>query len=375
MTEPMRVLQVLATSGGGVGRHVRAVSTGRRAAGDAVVVAGPSSTAEAFDFASAGIPFLPVEIADRPRPAADARAVAALRRACRRADVVHAHGLRAGALAVAAARLAPHRPAVVVTLHNAPVGGVRVAVVHAVLERLVARGADVVLGVSGDLVRRQQDLGARDVQRALVPAPTGPRPRTGPVATRRALAVPDGAALLVTVARLAPQKGLDLLLDAVALLGRDGLPVLAVVAGDGPLHEHLSGRLRAQALPVRLLGRREDATDLLVAADIVVVPSVWEGQPLVVQEALRVGAAVVATDVGGTGEVSGDAAVLVPAGDPPALAAAIGALVRDPGARADLAARARRRASRLPTDADAVRQLGQVYQRVVVSRRPPPSGP
>ena len=64
-----------------------------------------------------------------------------------------------------------------------------------------------------------------------------------------------------------------------------------------------------------LLGRRDDVADLLAAADVVVVASLWEGQPLAVQEALRAGPPVVATDAGGTAEVTGDAAVLVPPGD------------------------------------------------------------
>ncbi|MFP5390056.1 MAG: EAL domain-containing protein, partial [Gammaproteobacteria bacterium] len=81
--------------------------------------------------------------------------------------------VRAGALAVLAVRTLPagRRPGVVVTLHNLPVGGRAVRAVSAVLERVVARGADAVLGVSGDLVDRARRLGAAHAERALVPAP------------------------------------------------------------------------------------------------------------------------------------------------------------------------------------------------------------
>ncbi len=98
--------------------------------------------------------------------------------------------------------------------------------------------------------------------------------------------------------------------------------------------------------PLRLLGVRRDVPDLLGAADVVVVPSRWEGQPLVVQEALRAGAAVVATDAGGTREVTGDAARLVPPGDAAALAGAIEGLLEDPAGprRARAAARGAGRA-------------------------------
>src|SRR5699024_3406701 len=129
-------------------------------------------------------------------------------RLARGADVLHAHGLRAGAAAVLATRLLPRRPAVVVTLHNAPVGGRRVQAVAGALERIVARGADRVLGVSGDLVARATARGARGASRALVPAPARPRaPRSGPAQVRTSLGLATEDVLLVTVARLAPQKG------------------------------------------------------------------------------------------------------------------------------------------------------------------------
>jgi glycosyltransferase involved in cell wall biosynthesis len=359
---------VLGTSGGGVGRHVRALADGLTGAGAQVRVAGPDATRTAFGFTG----FEAVETSDRPRPAADLRAVRRLRGLARSADVVHAHGLRAGALAVLARAglRGDQRPGLVVTLHNARVSGGRVAAVHAVLERLVARGADAVLVVSGDLGERMRALRASRVTRALVPAPVAATGLAGAPVDRRTvragLRVPDGTMLLLTVARLAPQKGLGLLLDAVAALqATAGVPpVLAVVAGDGPLEHELRAAAGARGLPVRLLGRREDVPALLAAADVVVVPSVWEGQPLVVQEALRAGAVVVATDVGGTGEVAGDAALLVPGGDPAALASALARAVTEPQTATDLRARALARAAELPSDADAVAQVSAVYAAV-----------
>lgn len=366
----MRVMLVLGTSGGGVGRHVRALERDLPAvpvpAGGTpltVSVAGPAQTREAFGYND----FHVLDVADRPRPRADAAAVRRLRRLTRDVDAVHAHGLRAGALAVLA-NAGRRRPAVVVTLHNALVGGGRTAAVHAVLERLVARGADAVLVVSGDLGARMRALGARQVERALVPAP--PRPATPGVTAadvRARLGVPDGTALAVTVGRLAPQKGLGLLLDAAALLAGGGAaerPVLVAVAGDGPLREQLQARIDAERLPVHLLGHRDDVPDLVAAADVVLSTSVWEGQPLNVQEALRAGAAVVATDVGGTREVTGDAADLVPYGDAAALAAAVRRVVDDADHAADLRRRAAERADGLPTDADAAAQVAAVLRTV-----------
>jgi glycosyltransferase involved in cell wall biosynthesis len=107
---------------------------------------------------------------------------------------------------------------------------------------------------------------------------------------------------------------------------------------------------------------------LLAAADVVVVPSIWEGQPLIVQETLRAGRPLVATRAGGIAELTGDdAALLVPPGDPGALAAAVTRLLDDPAAAARLAAAARDRAALLPSETAAVDQVFSLYQRV---RRP-----
>ncbi|RYV50578.1 glycosyltransferase [Pengzhenrongella frigida] len=371
----LRVLQVLGSSAGGVARHVAQIAAALAAPvpnglGAMVRVAGPAALGA--DLAPTGGPvtFRAVAITDRPRPG-DAGVVLRLRALAAGADVVHAHGLRAGTLVVLATRMvrAP-RPRVVVTLHNLPVGGRAVRGVSALLELVVARGADVVLGVSGDLVERSRARGARGGERALVPAPSRPHPNADRAAVRRELALTDDTALVVTVGRLAPQKGLDTLLDAAVELGaavEQGAAdrhVLWAVAGDGPLEEHLAERSARLAAPVRLLGRRGDVPDLFAAADVVVSTAVWEGQPIGIQEALQLGAPVVATDAGGTREVTGDrGAVLVPVGDATAIAAAVARLLADPGERAALAAQARARAAELPDLADVVDQLRRVYAR------------
>lgn len=358
-----RVLQVLGSSAGGVARHVEQVAAALAAAGDRVVVAGPSALAGVVvpEGSDPGVRFTPVEIADRPH-ASDLRAVARIAALAREADAVHAHGLRAGALTVLAVRGRPgRRTRVVVTLHNLPVGGRAIRTVSAVLGRVVARGADVVLGVSGDLVDLARSQGARTAERALVPAPARPGPTTDPGSTRAALGLAPDGDLVVTVARLAPQKGLDTLVAAAAeaAVRRPGLVWL--VAGDGPGHDDLTARIAASGAPVRLLGRRGDVADLMAAADVVASTAVWEGQPLAVQEALALGAAVVATDAGGTREVTGDAAVLVPVGDAPALAAAVADVLSDPARRDLLRAAAAARATQLPTLPDVLAQLSRVY--------------
>ncbi|WP_258572370.1 glycosyltransferase family 4 protein [Actinomadura parmotrematis] len=368
----MRVALVLGTAAGGLGRHVRAVAAGLAERGAGVVVCGPAATEESYGFTGPGVRFAEVDVADRPRPVQDARAVLRLRRLLADADVVHAHGLRAGALAIAAtARVAPGPlrlsrggAPVVVTLHNAVLAGGRTAAVYGALERVVARGAAMVLGVSPDLEERMRALHARRVGLALVPSPAPDAPPDPAARDRVRAALGAGERpLIVTVGRLADQKGLPTLLDAAAGWDRRAPKPLVAIAGDGPLRPELEARIGAEDLPVRLLGHRADVPDLLAAADVAVVPSVWEGQPLIVQEILRAGRPLVATRVGGIPVMVGaDAALLVEPGEAEALERAVASVLDDPELAARLGAAALRRAGTLPTERDAVDQLAGIYR-------------
>lgn len=353
----MRVLLVLGTSAGGVGRHVHGLASGLVAQGHSVVVACPQEVEDRFGFAGTGARHVALTVTDRPHPLRDLRALSTLGDLLRHADVVHAHGLRAGALSCLAAT--GSQVPVVVTLHNAaPAGGVT-GRVYAVLERVVARRATLVLGVSADLVDRMAHLGARVGGLAVIPGPPPPERAVDAQSVRAGLDVTADQVLAVVVARLAPQKGLPLLLDAAGKV-RD-LPLVVVVAGDGPQRQELQRHIDAEVLPVRLLGHRSDVPALCAAADLVVSSAVWEGQPINLQEALHAGAAVVATDVGGSADVVGDAALLVPGGDAQALADGIRLLVTDAGERARRRELSRQRARELPTEADAVAAALRVY--------------
>ncbi|WP_343046141.1 glycosyltransferase family 4 protein [Nonomuraea typhae] len=354
----VRVAFVLGTTSGGTGRHVLMLAEGLVRRGHQVVVAGPRAVEEAFGFGAAGARFAEVAVADRPHPVRDLAAVAAIRRIVRGADVVHAHGLRAGALAVLA-RAGRGRPPLVVTLHNALTTGGFVGAVHGALERIVARGADRVLVVSPDLGRRMTGLGAKDVRAAVVPAPALRPPRRTPEQVRAELGAGDRP-IVLTLARLAQQKGLEFLLDVAAGAWGEREP-LFVVAGEGPLHRELQERIDQDKLPVRLLGGRDDVPDLLAAADVVFWPSRWEGMPLSLSEALMAGRPVVATDVGGIPDLLGGAGTLVPYGDAGAARSAVRALVDDLEQAARQAGAAADRGAELPREGDAVDAVLVVY--------------
>jgi glycosyltransferase involved in cell wall biosynthesis len=367
-----RISEVLATSTGGVGTHVRSILVPLQAAGAEVQVCGPTATDELFGFSATGAGFAPVGISAGLAPAADARAVAALRRALAATHLVHAHGLRAGLVAGVARRLTPARPKLVVTLHNAlPERGGLVRRALAALERATIRSADVVLAASGDLADNARRLGARDVRMAPVSAPPLPPVRRTREEVRAGLGLERDRPLVVAVGRLHPQKGYEFLLDAAARWAGDGgVRPMVAIAGDGPLHDDLAGRIRAERLPVTLLGRRDDVADLLAAADVCVLPSRWEARSLTAQEALRMGTPLVATRTGGLPELLGDAAELVPVGDPGALADAVDRVLADRAHAERLVAAGRRQAATWPDEAGTARQLVDLYRELLG----PPAG-
>lgn len=381
----LRVAFVLGTTSGGTGRHVAMLAAAASTAdGVRVKVLGPPPVSGLFQEAGA-VEFSPVTITDRPRPASDVAAIRLVRRllASWQPDVVHAHGLRAGALAALAG---PSGVPLIVTVHNAPPDGRRLAAIYGVLERVVARRASVVLCVSPDLEARMRRLGARSVQRAIVPAPApapGPPPAAGPPSKTP---VPEastpsgtpadsptpgelaalGRPLVLGAGRLAPQKAFDILLAAAATAAwRDRQPPpLVVIAGDGPLAGSLTAAAAGLGVDARFLGPRDDIAELLAVADVFVLPSRWEGQPLILQEALRAGRPIVATDVGGVRAVCDSAALLVPPGDAEALGAAVLSVLDDPGLGQRLGATAWDQAAALPAEADAVAAAFAVYRAV-----------
>lgn len=372
-----RIAEVLATSAGGVGSHVRSLLPALRAAGASVTVCGAPPTEELFGFTSAGAAFAPVGISAGLAPLADRRAVAQLRRATADADLVHAHGLRAGLVAAVARRLGPRRDRpLVLTLHNAlqEGSGPRQWLLRRA-EGLTIRGADLVLAVSGDLAENARRLGARDVRVAPALAPPLAPASRSRAEVRAELGVEDGRPLVVAIGRLHPQKGYDVLFEAVGRWAGDArLPVtpLVAVAGDGPLEAELAARVRDERLPVRLLGRRGDVADLLGAADACVLPSRWEGSPFTGQEALRSGTPLVATRAGGMPELFGAGASFVPVGDAGALAEALVRVLTDPAHAAELAEAGRRQAAGWPDEDAAARRAVAVYRELL---GPPVAGP
>ena len=339
----MRIAQVLTASTGGIGRHVASLVPRLVQRGHRIRVFCPPVSATTHQLAQSGTEVLPL---------------ADLVRGVRGADVVHAHGYKAGALAWPAARLA--RAPLVVSWHNAVLADHPALGPARLLQRLVARAADLTLGASEDLVAEAQRLGARRARLLPVAAPSVPVARMSRDATRTALGVRPDQVLVLTVARLAPQKNLGLVLDVAAAL-RDRGDLRFAVAGEGPERAALTERIAAQRLPVTLLGHRDDLGSLLSAADLALLTSTWEARALVAQEALLSGLPLVSTAVGGIPGLVGAAAILVDFGDSAAAAEAVRALADDPAERARRATAGRRQAATWPTEDDVVNDLLTAY--------------
>ncbi|WP_433435252.1 glycosyltransferase [Nonomuraea sp. CA-141351] len=177
--------------------------------------------------------------------------------------------------------------------------------------------------------------------------------------------VDTGLPVVLCVASLSSQKGHRFLLEAASLLQRRGRPCTFVLIGEGPERRRLNGLARELGVDARFLGERPDVQAFLARADVMVLPSLWEGMSNAVMEAMAMGRPIVATAVGGTPELLEDRGLLVPARDAEALADGIARVLDDPDFAAALG-RAACAWARKNLDADAmVDQHIQLYRRLV----------
>ncbi len=276
------------------------------------------------------------------RPGLDLRVVPRLARVLRelRPDVVHTHLHVLKYLLPA--RVAWPRATVIHTVHN--LAEREVEPQSQWIQRFAFRGpvAAVAIGdaVAASMVRLYGRPPAHVIPNGipLVPARPGAR-----AAVRAAFGVAEATPVILAVGRLNPQKDHAVLVDALAdpRLGAAEL----WIAGEGELRDALVAQAAARGVStrVRLLGNRPDVPDLLAAADLFALSSTWEGNPLVVMEAMAAGLPVVARPVGCVPElVTPETGRLVGPGE--AFADGVAGLLADPALRSRLGAAATRRA-------------------------------
>lgn len=355
----VRVLEVLPRSAGGIGRHVsEIVSALDRREGIHVDVAGPSMDV------SMPKEMLSVDIPDGPGRGHGA-AMRALASLIGSYDVVHAHGLRA-CLDAAPGSKARRRP-IVLTVHNlirGDIAGRRKALFYRWAEPLAVRASARTIAPSEEIARHLREVVPRRRHRIEVVYARAPEPRANRSAdeVRSELAIADGGRLVVTAARLHPQKALDVMLRAVARLPED---VILAIAGEGPLKDELRALAANLGIDqrVRWLGWREDGADLIAAGDVFCLSSKWEAVALAAQEAVLLGTPVVTTNVGGMSELVRDriSGRMVDPNDPGALASALLDAL-DPSVGARYAAAAGREYARRFSTGVMLDRLAAIYR-------------
>ncbi|MBV9455510.1 MAG: glycosyltransferase family 4 protein [Rubrobacter sp.] len=339
----MRILQVCQPAEGGVAHYALVLSTELNGRGWPVDVA-CSPGALADELRSRGIGVLPLPLVRGFSPQKDLIATLELWKMIRkrRYSLVHTHSAKAGVVGRIAARMA-QTPAV----HTPNAWSFLVSDstferwVYVAVERVLALLSSRIICVS----TRELELGRRwlvGVDEKLRLVPNG---ITLPPQTRVRSEV--GELVVGTVARLARQKGIEHLIQAAEGVCAKRKGVRFSVAGGGPDFERLNTAIQRRGLRHRfeLIGPVQAPWGYLEQIDIFVLPSLWEGMPFALLEAMSFGLPVVATDVGGVRDVIPDETfgIVVPPADPHALQEAILRYVDSPQLRNTAGATARER--------------------------------
>jgi glycosyltransferase involved in cell wall biosynthesis len=349
----LHVIQELRT--GGAERILVSLFRGAREAGhDVRVAAAPGVLAGELDSE-----LLPMPIVDR-RISRIPSAVRAVRRAVgeTRPDVVHSHNPVMG-LATGIATYRGRRPSGLVSVHGVPEDDWPPAA------RLVRLSGLPAVACGPEVDEALERHGVTPL--AMIPNAVGAAP---PPADRAALArewgLEPGTRLVLAVGRLVEQKNHALAIRALAEVPNASLAIV----GDGPLRPELEQVATETGVSDRVVfaGLRPDARALMGAADAIVLPSHWEGLPLVALEALASGTPLVATEVRGLRELvtDGREALLVPPDDQHALARALRRVLDDPELAAALAGRARE-VDGAGSEAEMVERFLALYERLAAS--------
>jgi len=350
---PMRVLHITGDSHyGGAGPIIIGLGRIAQAEGWQVDVL---STDPVFQRAIArhGLGIVDLDVIRREiRPVWDLSGLVRLAQFLRREQyaIVHTHTSKAGFVGRLAARLA-HIPVIVHTVHGFAFherSPHRTQLFYTALERAAAHWCHRIVSVSEFHRRWALELKICDSSQ-IVAIPNGiarlPKPAVAPPELRRSLGVRPSDLMMLTMARLAPDKGLSDLIEAAAILARYDRRFLVVIAGEGSARAALENQARERGVAdhVAFLGFREDVSELLEAADLVVLPSLREGLSIALLEAMAAAKPIIATSIGSHKELisQGNIACLVPPGDAIALSDAILRLARDPVLMARLATRAK----------------------------------
>jgi glycosyltransferase involved in cell wall biosynthesis len=296
----------------------------------------------------------------------DSRAIGVVRETILKqdAELVHAHGYKADFYAFLARRKA--EVPLIATCHNWPGTSPKMRF-YGWLDRLVLRSFDGVVAVSSAVADRLREAGVSKQMRLIpngVPVPTG---EDRPVAAD--LRQP-GRLVVGAVGRLSKEKGTAVLIQAAARICREYPNVLFVQVGDGPDRKELEAIVRELGIESQFVfaGQRQDMAQVYRSFDLFALPSLAEGMPMALLEAMAAGLPVVATRVGAVPEVIGDpkAGTVVEAGDVEALARAIRTFLADEDLRRRAGAQAQKRLKEKFSAAAMAKEYVDLFQQVLM---------
>jgi glycosyltransferase involved in cell wall biosynthesis len=291
-----------------------------------------------------GVRFESLPLTSHARPRETLAGLLRVARAVGGYDLVHIHG---DSSALVCLPVIGRRPTVI-TLNGVHLArrapGVRGRLVRAGLQRAFERSGGVIavseaeLALARELAPRAADR--IDLVRNGVPERDVPR-ASERQATRERLGLDQESLVVMFGGELTDRKQPLQFAAAVNAARREHPEIVGLVLGEGPLRPRLEPM---QSDGLRLLGHRGDFTELMGAADIVVLPSLWEGMAYAVLEPMALGRALVVSDGPGNPDAVGEAGLVFPAGDVPRMTEALERLAADPALRATLGEAARRRA-------------------------------
>lgn len=370
---PYKVLHVVRPAGGGIKKHLEAIFSGLNRERYFLYLAAPPDSELITTLRPFAQKIFPVPIGEGLPPSRYREILLSLKRILReeRFDLVHTHGVLAGMLGQMAA-LASGRPPLVATFHNTQNPEDRFFIFFRIIQGFLNRIAtNQIIAVSNavkDELCRYQWTPPQKISVIY----NGINPeiyQRQPPPSLSSLGLAEELPVVGTVARLERRKGVRYLIEAVPLIESGYGPVNCVIIGEGPEKDALEERVRQMRLTERIkfLGFQEDIAQFIQLFDVVVIPSIQEGQSIFCLEALASARPVVASAVGGIPEMirDGETGILVPPANPEAIARGVIALLRDRELAQRLAEKGRQLVVSEFSQSQMLRKIEEIYEKVL----------
>lgn len=368
-----KVLHVIRPAQGGMKKHLEILFQGLKEDRFDLYLAVPASS----DLSMVLRPFtrktFMIQLDEDNNPLQNWRAICYLARIIshERIDLVHTHGVRAGIIGQAAALLARCRK-VVATIHNMHNTTLPFSTVLRTLQASLMRMAVSHTITVSEALKRELETYIWLPQEKTTVIYNGIDtdlflPDAGML--RTSIGIPEDVPVIGTVARLEPTKGIKYLLEAAHHIDKKYDTVYFLIVGDGPDQDSLQQQARILGIEERVIfyGFCHDIPSLLPVFDIAVIPSLREGMSIFCLEALASGRPVVASEVGGLPEIirSGKTGLLVPPGDPEALAEALVFLLKNREMATSLGSKGKEMVVQYFTCSRMIERTKEIYTKVL----------